>query len=99
MSLPRKRGKIRFWRRGYPRPLGDVASFGDDTPIAFRIFMAIRIFGELPGAFGRGRGFIAAISLIAAQPRPSKRRPLVLDGPGARATGYRASGKSGPRTR
>jgi hypothetical protein len=37
--------------------LGDVASFGDDTP------MAIRIFREMPGAFGRDRGFIAAISL------------------------------------
>src|SRR6516162_11304381 len=31
MSLPRKRGKIRFWPRGHPRPLGEVASLGDDT--------------------------------------------------------------------
>jgi len=31
MSLPRKRGKIGFWLSGCPRPLGDVASFGDDT--------------------------------------------------------------------
>src|SRR5262245_61757040 len=28
---PRKRGKISFWPKGGPGPLGDVASFGEDT--------------------------------------------------------------------
>jgi hypothetical protein len=37
MSLPRKGSKICFWPGGHPRPLGDVASFGGDTPMGIRI--------------------------------------------------------------
>ena len=33
--------------------------------------MAIRIFGELPGAFGRGRGFIAALPSLRNHRAPA----------------------------
>src|SRR5262245_41708936 len=46
--------------------------------------MAIRIFGELPGAFGRGRGFIAA-SLLYRHRCATKAFPRKTSGP--RSTG------------
>jgi hypothetical protein len=46
--------------------------------------MAIRIFGELPGAFGRGRGFIAA-SLLSRHRCATKAFPRKTSGP--RSTG------------
>src|SRR6516225_1927911 len=45
---------------GGPRPLGDVAFFGDDTPTK------IRICEEVAGAFDRGRAFVAS-SLLAGR--------------------------------
>src|SRR6516225_3941473 len=56
--FPESAARFDFGQVGAPRPLGDVASFGDDTPTK------IRICEEVAGAFDRGRAFVAS-SLLA----------------------------------
>ena len=51
--FPESAARFDFGQVGAPRPLGDVASFGDDTPIGIRTPARVRFALDLPDRYAR----------------------------------------------